>query len=567
MKQTLIHNILDIIHRNFHRALSLFWVLFVLTLSTSCSVTEDGIDDVERAESLLKDSPEEALAIMEGIDRSEITENRELAYYALIYSEACYYNRKLIASDSLTSISVNYYKNSDNHDLRARAYFQHGMVLNLSKQYPEAVIAFMESLKSIGYYGNLRLEGVVHRTMGDIYRARYCYTNSYHEYSLAYGCFNILQLQYHIYYTKYNMGQVAVKMRNYDEAEGLFIESRDYAIETSDMDFLCAVLHELCEIYLNQGDYAKCNETLDMFEEYDCLLWFVSRYYAMRAIVSSEMGDNAEALQFVAQAEAEEYRDDAIIEDAKYHIYKNMGDADSALIWLEHTNARLDEALLVAAEQPMLNYQIDLLQSSLDKEAQELRITRQRNIAVYVTIAIILSLLFGFLRGLASKKNRDIQRYIETIHELQLTTHNTSDSLSEAVDELYNDRLNDLNRLCETYYEHSDTSRHTAKVFEQVRETIESIKSDEARIEELEHLVNKCRGNLMQKLREQCSKLNAKEQRVVLYSYAGFSSRAICVFMETNPVALSKMKYRIKLKIKECEAKDADLLISSISDR
>jgi hypothetical protein len=37
--------------------------------------------------------------------------------------------------------------------------------------------------------------------------------------------------------------------------------------------------------------------------------------------------------------------------------------------------------------------------------------------------------------------------------------------------------------------------------------------------------------------------------------------------METNPVALSKMKYRIKLKIKECEAKDADLLISSIGDR
>jgi hypothetical protein len=37
--------------------------------------------------------------------------------------------------------------------------------------------------------------------------------------------------------------------------------------------------------------------------------------------------------------------------------------------------------------------------------------------------------------------------------------------------------------------------------------------------------------------------------------------------METNPVALSKMKYRIKLKIKECEAKDAELLISSLGDR
>ena len=140
-----------------------------------------------------------------------------------------------------------------------------------------------------------------------------------------------------------------------------------------------------------------------------------------------------------------------------------------------------------------------------------------------------------------------------------------TDSLSEAVDHLYNDRLNDLNRLCETYYEHSDTSRHATKVFEQVRETIESIKGDEARIEELEKLVNSCRGNLMQKLREQCPKLNVKEQRVVLYSYAGFSSRAICIFVDSNPVALSKMKYRIKSKIRESECKDAELLISALN--
>ena len=403
--------------------------------------------------------------------------------------------------------------------------------------------------------------------MGDVYRARYCYKNSYQEYCLAYDCFHILQLKYHAYYTKYNMGQAAAKMRNYDEAEKILIEVRDYSIENNDMDLLCAVLHELCDIYLKQYEYEKCSEVLTLFEEYDCVFWFLSRYYAVRAIVSSELGDNDLAQEYITIAEEQSDRDEAIIEDAWYSIYKSMGDTKSALYWLELINKRLDESLMVAADQPVLNYQIDLLHNNLTKEEHELTITRQRNVAVYVTIAIILSLLLGILRAFAAKKDRDIQQYIETIHDLQITTHNSSDTLSEAVDQLYNDRLNDLNRLCETYYEHSDTSRHASKVFEQVRETIESIKSDDARIEELERLVNKCRGNLMQKLREQCPRLNSKEQRVVLYSYAGFSSRAICVFMETNPVALSKIKYRIKLKIKECEAKDAELLISSISDR
>ncbi len=542
-------------------------ICLLCMLIVSCHRSENEMPAVERAEVIVEQDPEEALEIMRSVDRNAITKREDLAHYALVYSEACYYNRILVSSDSLTHIAVDYYKNSSDHEHRARSYFQHSLVLQLNNRMPEAMIALMESLSSLESYDNLHLKGVVHRTMGDIYRARYCYTNSLDAYNDAYLCFTQLELPYHCYYTKYNMGQVELRMHNYDEAEALFIEARDYAIETEDYDFLCAVLHELCEIYLQKSDYAMCRATVDMFEKYDCVLWFVSRYYAVKAIVTSEEGNNQEALRLVAMAESVDSRDEAIIEEAKYHIYNNMGDMATANEWLQRVNNRLDTMILEAADQPVLNNQIDLLQNTLEHEENELRASRQRNIAIYVSIAILISLLLGFLRGLVVKKNRDIQRYIETIHDLQLTPHRSSDSLSEAVDKLYNDRLNDLNHLCETYYEHSDTSRHATKVFEQVRQTIEAIKGDEARITELESLVNKCKGNLMVKLREQCPKLNIKEQRVVLYSYAGFSSRAICVFMETNPVALSKMKYRIKLKIKECNAPDADLLISSIGDR
>ena len=542
----------------------LFVVAFILA---GCTTKQHNVmDSVAEAEEIVITNPAEALRIIESVDSEKITKDDDMGYYALVYSEARYYNRILVKSDSLTRLCVEEYRNERDHDRRARAYFQHAMVLQLNDSLPEAMIALTESLKSLDKHENIRLRGVVNRTMGDIYRARYCYPNSIVAYSNAYQCFKQIDLPYHCNYTKYNIGQAAVKMHSYNQAEKLFAEVRDYAIETGDMDFLCAVLHELCEIYFKQKDYDKCRETLDLFDQYDCVLWFVSRYYAMKAIVSAEDADIEEAHRLVAMALAEDESDKAIIEEAYYHIYKNSGDMENALLWQERINARLEESLLMAAHQPVLNYQIDLLQSNLDREEQYRRSTRLRNISIYVLIAIVLSLLIGFLRGYASKKNRDIQQYINTIHELQLTTHAASDSLSEAVDRLYNDRLSDLNRLCETYYEFSDTSRHTTKVFEQVRQTIESIKSDEARIEELEKLVNSCRGNLMQKLREQCPKLNTKEQRVVLYSYAGFSSRAICTFMDTNPVALSKVKYRIKLKIKESGANDADLFIESIGD-
>ena len=538
-------------------------VLFVV----GCTHHAAEMDDVERAESLLMSDPVEALAIMESIDREHIATNSELAHYALVYSEACYYNRKLITSDSLTSICFNYFKHRNDHDHRARACFQHGMVQQLANQNPEAILSYIEALQSLKVHPNNRLKGVVYRSMGDVYRSCFCYQRSFEEYNLAYNCFKKLDLPYHTYYTIYNMGQAMLKMRNYEEAEAYFIQARDYAIETANKDFLCAVLHELCEIYLQQKDYEKCSEVVAMFEEYDCVLWFVSRYYAVRALVCCYQKEYDLAEQYIALAESQPHVDEAIIEKAKYRLYSGRNDKEMTMYWMNKIILRLDKSLVEASNQPVLTYQIDMLRNSLENQKEAAKITRQRNVALYVTIAIIATILIAVFRGFSTKRKRDIQQYIDTIHELQLTTRNTSDSLSEAVDHLYNDRLTDLNRLCDTYYEYSDTSRHSTKVFEQVCETIESIKSDEARIEELEKLVNNCRDNLMQKLREQCPRLNAKEQRVVLYSYAGFSSRAICVFMETNPVALSKTKYRIKLKIKECDAKDADLLISSLGDR
>jgi hypothetical protein len=157
---------------------------------------------------------------------------------------------------------------------------------------------------------------------------------------------------------------------------------------------------------------------------------------------------------------------------------------------------------------------------------------------------------------------------MDTINELQLTglkKDNRLEPLVSAIDHLYNDRLSDVNQLCEIYYEHSDTPRQSTKVFEQVRHIIETLKSDDVRLRELEELVDRCRNGLMSKLREGCDKLNDREIKVALYSYAGFSSRAICIFIDSNPVALSKMKYRIKAKIKESECEDADLLISALN--
>lgn len=537
------------------------------TLLVSCSSYTELSRSIDQAESLAEENPNKALEIISNIDKSQLRSSEIKARYALIYSEVSYYNRMLVNSDSLTRIAVAYYDKSNHHHERARAYFQHGMTLQLAGALPEAILALREAHNSLEKYKDNRLEGVVYRLEGDIYRASYLYRNSYNAYVEALQCFERENLPYHTHYTLYNMGQAAMKMRQTDLAEELFIEARDYAIEVGNKDFLCAILHEMCEIYFQLGDKEKFSETVELFDRYDCVLWFVSHYYAMKAMATSNAGDTESAKQYAELATLDPSYDANAVERANYIICRNEGDNEGMVYWLTAMNERLRNALLASAEQPVMNYQLDLLNMTMERDEQQMRNMRHRMIAIYAIITMVLSILVAIMIHRRKQQKRDIQLYMETIHELQLTRQNTQEPLTDAVDKLYNDRLKDLNTLCETYYEHSDTSRHATKVFEQVRQTIEAIKSDEVRLAELESLVNSCRGGLMSKLREQCPKLNERELKVALYSFAGFSSRAICVFIDSNPTALSKLKYRIKTKIKESDATDAEQLISAISDR
>ena len=549
------------------------------------STPQDIIAQIERADTLSMNFPEEAIAILRGIDRSAIVDEASLALYNMLCSEASYFSGVASDNDSLTYAAKEYYHTSNEHGRRARAYFQHGLVEHAASHHPEAMLAYMEAEASLAITPNPMLEGLVHQAKGDIYSIGCLYQNAYDAFEISMRCFERAERSDFVAYAHFNLGCLALAKRDLDTAHSWLIMARDYAIVSNDKAFLSVILHPLSELYVQQGNIEACAETLEMYDTYDCPILDESHHLAIKAILSAEVGAVEEAYALLDNAEQHEQPNEPLIDYAKYYVNRLVSNDKEALKWLEHSNERQDNTILTVLNNPVLNYQIGKLQSPLEAEriehelikrnreqeirhAEEVR-KHQRaiTISIITIIVIILISVVVYVKYRWNRMSRDIANYMATINELRLTNSHKSQPLSEAIDRLYNDRLQIINHLCETYYEHSDSSRQATKVFERVRETIESIKSDEHRIAELEGLVDSCRDGLMSKLREQCPKLNKRELRVALYSYAGFSSRAICIFMESNPVALSKVKYRIKSKIKESNAPDAEILISGIIDR
>lgn len=538
----------------------------VAFIVAGCSTSADIRQRIDQAEAIVESNPEEALAIMESIAWRDVRGERDKARYALVYSEANYYNRIIIESDTLTKPMMEYYRFSDHHDERARAMYQHALVMQAMGKMPEAMLALLEAEESFAKYDNKRLQGLIHRTRGDLYGEGCLYRNAYDEYALAADSFAEAELSEHHIYARMEMGTTEMLMRHYEEAIALYEEVVEYAVASDNRYLLCEALMGLAEVYSQQDDYAKCAETLDKIDEHNTLLFDFCHYYCLRATCDAARGDKPSSERNIVKAtEAEDYDED-MVNYTLYVVHRTLGDTATALMWHEHNKNEQDALILEVLEQPVLNVEVESLQKSLTSEKRERALIRQRNTLIYIGIAIVLIALTLYIRYRMRKKNNDIAQYIATIEELQLANRNLPEEMTASVSALYLDRFSELNHLCDIYYDHSGSSRQKNLVFDKLNETIDAIKSDHKRLKELEVAVNRYRDNVMEQLRE-VPRLTERDLRIALYTFAGFSNRAISIFLDSDPVSISRYRYNLKQKIKNSGAEHSEQLLNALSDK
>jgi hypothetical protein len=186
---------------------------------------------------------------------------------------------------------------------------------------------------------------------------------------------------------------------------------------------------------------------------------------------------------------------------------------------------------------------------------------------VGIGVLLLVTSLVMYARYRIRRKDSEIASHIETIESLRVDIERIPRDMAASISALYRDRFSELNELCDIYYDHSGSSRHKSMVFNKVSETIETMKGDNSRLDELEVAVDRYRDNAMQRLKAMMPRMSERNYRVALYSFAGFSNRAIALFIDSDPVSVSKIKYNIKSKLKNVEVVDCEQLIALLSDK
>lgn len=119
-----------------------FAVLFLSVLFTACS-TENG-NRLKEADFVMEEYPDSAMSILMRIDRHSLN-NRDLPYYALLYTQAQVKTYISLDSDSLISIAFAKYGENTRGDLGIRSNFYTGEVFFNQKKHREAMRYYLKA--------------------------------------------------------------------------------------------------------------------------------------------------------------------------------------------------------------------------------------------------------------------------------------------------------------------------------------------------------------------------------------------------------------------------------------
>ena len=306
-----------------------------VVVAVGCATDKRSAELIAYAEEIAMELPDSALRVVQSIDPESVRGRHDRAHYKLVVAEAHYYNRLAVDRDTIAQPMFDYYIGSDNHAERARALYQHALVMQAEGENARAMFSLMEAEKSLEHLDNPRLSGLVHRTKGHIYGAECLFQNALEEYQKSKEYFDKAELPIHSAYALYNIATAYSKLRDYDNAIKYLLKSEEQFSENGYSLYQFDTQIELCYNYLQIDDFNSCANVFAQIDINANVGYSFCNYYCIAAIISAYNGNYDEADSLIYKATQESITSQMQLSYAQYIIdalQNNTRDALSSYI-------------------------------------------------------------------------------------------------------------------------------------------------------------------------------------------------------------------------------------------
>lgn len=560
-------------------------LITLVTIFWSCAENMETKDALKHAEALMEAQPEQSLEILEAIDRETLSSRKQRAKFSLLYSMALDKNFIDLQSDSIISPAVHYYKHHGTVDDRVKSLYYLARIQFNAEDYNTALITLMDILPLHDNSLSIRIWAQVHNLLAVTYNLSYMFSDSFKHIDLAYdyaikcGDYKLADI------ILYRKAQLYINLRQYDEAEKLFLLILGADRIEPDTKSMVLCDYALAQIWMDEHDYGQAVRLYEHALKLSPSFYDVNHVGAY-AYALHKTGNEVLAEHLFAQMNV--MKDDNI--EAIYNSWRMLVCRDLGLFEEAY---RLTDCIL-AYQDSLFQYQFQNSAAKAQSDYWSLKSLKsereKRNRTILLSLLIAMMALISILTYLIYKTgmdcalrekeslfkiadstkiqlaeteeiNREMEMHFRTIIESRdLEIESLRGDINDKEDcikalrkeyaKMYKSQFKTLGDLCEAFIKAEEYKDSHRVLYEKVKDMLKEINGDKTGQKHFEKMIDNSLNNIMKHFREDFPKYNDNDYRFVSYAIIGFDATTLSIiFNMPSQAAVYMKKSRIKKQI------------------
>ena len=502
------------------------------------------------ADTLMWTAPDSSLAILNDINRDSLTSKEDLAYHALLLTQAQFRCNGNCSSDSLINFALDYYSDNHNREHYTRSLIYKGAYYE-ERNSPVEAIKWYKHAEINADSTDYRNLAQINMRMGVLYYENYASNNlDLERFKRAYYFYEKLDDKHNVVSSLLMSGNV-LRISNTKEADSCYEQAQSIALGLKDTLSLYSILLNKAILCLNDSSYQEAKVNMikafslntNSIENYHYFI--ISQAYAKLGLVDSAVfylakGEKLSLTSYDSLMRYKTLKDISVakgdyVKANQYdRIYYRLSDS------LEHNNEKYS----------LIKLETDFNTNNATNKSKRISFL---NKTIYYLISLFLIVLSIFILCYIKKK-KDYKRLISDLRNENFSKY---EELMKYVSEFDNHFGNTMSLKLKAFEDIMSGAYHEQEDYlsTQVAHKITPIPdSDKTFWNGLLSYLNLEYDNVMDNIRNEYPKLTDSDANFIALMCCGFSDTAIAVcknYRNTHTVRARKQKIKTKMGLKE----------------
>lgn len=512
-------------------------------------------ETLTQVESFMEERPDSALTVLLGIDTTQLYSAEDKALYGLLYTQAEDKNYIDTSDDLKINSAVDYYKNSDDQYHKMLSYYYLARVQFNNKEYSNSITNLLcAESEAIDLEDSFQL-GLIYRLFGDIHAQIYNGVESLNYSQKSYEHFKKSGKEEYSDWALWDIARAYHNCKDFEASIRTAKEMIERGSLQQDETLITAGLKLIGLSYFASGQFDKSIDTYNqIITEYPS---------SMTAEDYSNLGSSYIRIGNIDKARY--YMDivssaDSTLKWLPYTVNKSLGDYKSAVEALEAEYEYQDKIIKTIVSQNVtetVSSYREYEQIIQEKELQHEKTTKTIIIIVLITLMVLGYIIISLQLKAQRKEIENNMLLASNLRNMLQVKESETNSMQEVINNLFEQRFATIDKLSSDYYEYQGTANEKQKIYTNVMKLVSGLGSDKKTLKELENFINTYKDNLMTRFKNEFPEMKESDYTLYLYAVAGFSSRAISIFIGEKLEVVYNRKSRLKQKINRSTSSNA----------